>query len=823
MDWDQYKAWCEQWTGPCGHHWSASCHEGCHTPCTPWNDRPTGHTNPPPMNFCPPPIPKPVPGESPMECMNRLYAEVCACMKQCGELNAKAEHMLNDLHTYGLKNGAYYGPDVIKVEEGYQQDDSCPYKVVRIKHHDHYGVPVEVKLHLAYGNTTNAGIKEQAEDASVFELAQIIVPAIGSIDKWYGNVIYQRAPLPSNKAADKYTYGFTGHGTLKVYKDSYIADNPNILERDGIVTAMGCDGVLIRDGSTTSGADVLGVSDYANKAARVLLGQNANTKELFIFVAGAWGEDYPGVTCPHAVEVLMGYGCTTAIQLISGDDSVALNQGDLMFPPYENSVPDNVAYLYISKKCFFKNELQFSLAYLTQMLNQFRFKNQLTDKHIVNIFDKFAQETEDRKNGDQSLTAKIEAETAARENADNELREDLQTETDARTEEDVAINQRIDEETKARESTDTQLYNNIVDEGLERAKQDAILDTKIQKDMEDLAAYKVTVDGKFQEVNKKIEDYKTEIDTHLSQLDETTEEHTGLLTQLRSDLTQVQDDLTAAKNLCDQRYNQLRNDTDNLQVLYGDIQKQLSALDASLTNLLSILNDVETGMNNLKEVTATLSTEVETLKEFMNGGPYVKVSGDTMTGTLFIKAFLSALGSDAFIITDPNDNDNILSIGSAYMYETTYFDMSFGVGANYDYYGHIYWHDRIYPYLYNIKSAPIFKNDYFLKSDKIVTANDLSYIVKINVERNKISASPSGQPNYVKLKIFDDSDEFVSVGLRGLSGVVLVNDDVSGENKFTLYYNISDDAVGLTDGYYDIWYYPVTRKSLNTKLEFVEN
>lgn len=484
MDWSQYEAWCKQWTGPCGHNWSPGCEAGCHTPCQPWSDRPTGHTNPPPMNFCPPPIPKPIPGESPMECMNRLYSEVCACMKQCGELNAKAETMLKDLHTYGLKNGAYYGPDVINVQEGYQADDGSPYKVISIKHKDHYGCPVEVKLHLAYGNTTNAGIKEQAEDASLFELAQIMVPAIGDVNKWYGKVIYEMAPLPSENAPYKYTYGFTRHGTLKVYKNSYIDDNPNILERDTIVTAMGCDGILIKDGIVTSGQDVLNVSKYNEKAARILMGQNSNTKEIFILVAGGWGEDYPGVTCPHAVEILKGYGCTVAVQLISGDDTVALDKGDLVAPPAEDVVPDNVAYLYVSKKRFFKNELQYNLAYMTQMMNQFKFKNFLYDKQAKYLADKIQNEIEDRRQGDASLQGRIEQEVRAREDAYTEIKEDLQIEIDNRTNEDEALHTELDKEKADRYYADTVLQENIDAEQKAREAQDIILENKIKEEAE---------------------------------------------------------------------------------------------------------------------------------------------------------------------------------------------------------------------------------------------------------------------------------------------------------------------------------------------------
>ena len=190
------------------------------------------------MNFDPVTPPKPIPGDSPMETLNRLYAEVCSTMRKCGELNCKTDQMLKDLHEHGLRNGVYYGPDVIKVEEGYCEEDSSPYKVIRIKHHDKYGAPVEVKMHLAYGNTTNSGIKEKITDASLFELAQVMVPAIGPVDHWNGKVLYQQAPLPSEDKTDGYTYGFTRHGTLKVYKNSFLTENPNALERDSIITAM---------------------------------------------------------------------------------------------------------------------------------------------------------------------------------------------------------------------------------------------------------------------------------------------------------------------------------------------------------------------------------------------------------------------------------------------------------------------------------------------------------------------------------------------------------------------------------------------------------
>ena len=496
MDWNQYEAYCKQFTGPCGHQWRPGCREGCHTPCEPWSDRPTGHMSPPPhMNFDPVLPPKPIPGDSPMETLNRLYAEVCSTMKKCGELNCKTDQMLKDLHEHGLRNGVYYGPDVIKVEEGYCEEDSSPYKVIRIKHHDKYGAPVEVKMHLAYGNTTNSGIKEKITDASLFELAQVMVPAIGPVDHWNGKVLYQQAPLPSEDKSDGYTYGFTRHGTLKVYKNSFLTENPNALERDSIITAMGCDGVVIRDGSTTTGGDTANVSNFASKAARVMLGQNQNTKELFILDVGGFGEDYPGMTGEHAVKVLMGYGCTIAIQLISGGKSVTLNQGEMLSPPENYEIPENVAYLYISKKCFFKNELQYTIAYLTQMMNQFNWNTHLNNRRMDKLANDLNKEVDDRATGDATLTGKLEQEKKAREDADNGIKEDLQQETDDRINADSELQHNIDEEATTREQEDAKLDEKIQQEAKTRKEEDDKLDAAIKAEAQTRTSEDTRLEG----------------------------------------------------------------------------------------------------------------------------------------------------------------------------------------------------------------------------------------------------------------------------------------------------------------------------------------
>ena len=612
MDYQQYEAWCKQFTGPCGHHWSKECYASCHNPCTPWNDRPTGHCNPPPMNFAPPPLPcpppaPPIPGESPMECMNKLYAQACASLKQCGELNAKTEHLLHDLHEYGLRNGAYYDNDVIKVEDGYSAEDSAPYTIITIKPKDKYGCPVKFNLHLAYGNTTNSGIKQAITDASLFELAQIMVPAVDG-DKWHGYVTYQGAPLPSDQTQPKYTYGFTAHGKLKVYKDSFISENPSILNRDTIVTSMGTDGLLIRNGEAAVGEDIAGIANYGEQASRVILGQNYNTHETFIMCVGNWGEDYPGMTCANCVTVLKGYGCSVAVLLSTGNSSAVLNKGAYVFPPYDNKAPESAAFLYVSKKSSFKNELQFNLAYLTQLMNQLSYSGSLTDKSLTELADKVTQEIDDRAAGDAALKVELATEKQKREEADQQLRDDLEAEADARTEADSDLTQSITEEREAREAADSEIKQSLSDEASERAKQDADIRSALKDEATTRANQDALLDNKITAENERALAAENTLTDSVNQLNST-------VTTLTDNLNNLNTEFNTTKDLLTKQLATLSGDVDNLQILYGDIQKQLTALDNALTQTLSTINDVETGMNGIKENMATLTGDMSDLKD----------------------------------------------------------------------------------------------------------------------------------------------------------------------------------------------------------------
>ncbi len=629
MDWDQFDAWVRQYRGPCDHHPEPGCWTGCAfmDKCDlchnfhGWNDRPTGHCNPPPMNFCPPKPPLPIPGESPMECANRLYAEISATMKQCGELNAKTEHMLHDLHEYGLRNGAYWGPDVVRVENGYNAEDSSPYTVVRIRDKDHYGCHVQVKMHLAYSNTTNSGIKEKITDASLYELAQIMVPATASETGWTGYVSYMGAPLPSDKSVPAFTYGFTRSGHLKVYSDTFLNANPDALKRDTIVDSMGCLGVLIKDGKATTGGDTALITDYGEKAARVILGQNYYTHETMFLIVGNWGEGYPGMTAEHCVEVLKGYGCSCAVQICSGNGVAALNQGAQLVPPYNNTVPEGVAMLYISKKDSFKNEIQTNLAYLTQLMNQLKFRAGLTDGQIADLLEKLNQEIEDRQNGDGNLQAGLEAEIRDREQAVTELQSELNALTEKFTQLDTELDAEVQRATTRENELDAAVKNETKRaEGAEGKIQQELDTEKSRAEGEEeriqgeLDAFKEEIGTKVNTVESSLNETIKKIDDEIKRSTEQDKEHTEQLQTLKETLDKVKHDVAAHYETfssqietLDQFYHALQADVDEIKHVLATYQTQLTALDSALAEVLTALANVETAFNSLKELIAQLS------------------------------------------------------------------------------------------------------------------------------------------------------------------------------------------------------------------------
>ena len=440
--------------------------------------------------FCPPPAPPvppmpPVPsvvqGENLFEAVNNLTNRVNVCINTFNNVMAESYKTLRNVEKAACENGSYYGPCEVWTEDGYNADEGAAYTLIHKAVVDRRGEPIRIQLHLAYNNTTNSKIEQSIDSASMVELADKIVVAqpMGE-NGWYGNAIWNCAPVQSASEPTLWTAGFTKGGLLRVYQNNVPVDQ---MLRDTIENAMGVSGVLIQNGLICDDSYFQNIPSYNVQTSRVCVGQNLNTREVIFLVCGAENDvNKKGLTSKTAANILLQQGCSVAVELCEGDPAGAMDKGQLMFIPANNEMPKAYCYWYISHKCFYRNRYQEELAQLVQnygsvmwqgYLNKLRVDavySEIADlketdanlqKQITANYETITKEIQDRINGDNTLQEAINAEEAAREAADQHLQDNIDAEAETREEADDNLQAQITKEISDRQAADTTLQNNI--------------------------------------------------------------------------------------------------------------------------------------------------------------------------------------------------------------------------------------------------------------------------------------------------------------------------------------------------------------------------
>lgn len=433
-----------------------------------------------------PPVPSVVGGNGEMnlyESMNVLNDRVNMCISTYNEVMDKCYKTLHDLIKAGEENGAYYSPDCVRTEEGYDADSNAIYKLVRKRVVDNHGEPIRIKMHIAYGNTTNSKIEQNIFDASKVEFAdKIFIAQPKNEDGWYGKVIFNSAPLPSAEKTSLYTVGFTRRGTMRVYSN---ATDINTIINDGVENAMGCSGVLIQNGEICSESWYNTVPDYDTKTARICMGQNTETGEvIWLAVGKEAGEGHEGMTSLKCAEILRAYGCTIAVELCEGENSGGLDKGSMLYKPENNEVQSAYVFWYISRKCFYKNDYERELAELIQNYAANMWQTYLNTDRLKNLYKDLQDEIVAREEADTLLQSNIDAEATARQEADNALNNRIDNEATARIEADKALQNNINSEAQTRQHADEVLQDNIDDETRVRREKDNALDLRIDSEAE---------------------------------------------------------------------------------------------------------------------------------------------------------------------------------------------------------------------------------------------------------------------------------------------------------------------------------------------------
>lgn len=591
----------------------------------------------PPIPGCPP-APSVVEGQSLYEAVNSLTNRVNVCINTYNDVIAQCYKTLRNMEKAAEENGAYYGPHEVWVEAGYSAEASANYKIIHKACVDRNGEPIRIRLHLAYGNTTNSSIEQDLSSASKtlyadkIMIAQSVKSQAGT-EGWYGNVFYNGAPLPStvNTVTSKlYTMGFTRGGTMKVYSNSV---EPEMMMKDEIVDAMGVSGVLIQNGAITEDSWQNTIPDYNSPISRVCMGQKRDTKEVIILTVGDLNAgDTSRMTSKQCAEILAGYGCDIAVELcegyVSGEGtypvggSGAMDKGNLMYLPQTDGgqltrMPTAYAFWYISRNCYYRNDYDRELAELIQnnAINSWLiYLNKINiDKNAEGLKEalaQIAQEIIDRENADKQLQANIDAEAEAREAADTQLQNN------------------IDAEEAAREAADTTLQNNINKEIQDRQNADTALETKLQANIDAEAKARQDADTALQTSINNVADRVTALENSVSSLQNQYNILSQTVTTQGGQITAVQNTIQAINESVAEigtSVEQIRNEVDTLDTKVTDLENTVNGITNGTTSLPYI------PLTGSKNVTGPIVITNENEKTYL--GSFDQGNGEVLTGS----------------------------------------------------------------------------------------------------------------------------------------------------------------------------------------------
>lgn len=372
---------------------------------------------------CNPPVPSVVQGTSLYEAVNNLTNRVNVCINTYNDVMRNCYATLHNLEKAAEENGAYYSPCDVYTEEGYSADEGATYTLIHKNVVDRRGEPIRVKLHLAYGNTTNSKIQQGLFSASKITYADKIVIAqpMGE-NGWYGKPIWNGCPIPGADAPNLYTMGFTRSGVMKVYSNSVSTDQ---MLKDTVEDAMGVSGVLIMNGQITDDSYTTNIPNAKEQTSRVCVGQNLDTREVIFLVCGNENNvNKKGLTTKACANILLQYGCDIAVELCEGSSAGAMDKGSLMFVPENNEIPEGYCFWYISRACFYRSDYERELAELMQNYGQCIWNTYLNKKDIDNLQTDLENEINNRIEADNALKAEDER-------IENKLDEEIATRTES--------------------------------------------------------------------------------------------------------------------------------------------------------------------------------------------------------------------------------------------------------------------------------------------------------------------------------------------------------------------------------------------------------
>lgn len=608
------------------------CNHNCKPPCPPPPCNPG--TLPPPV--CPPmaPIPPvnipPCGDTSVWGAISQLTGRVNECIGQTNNVIGKAQQAIACIQAAACENGAYYGPNEVWLEEGYDATASAKYYIIHKKAVANDGSPIRMQLKLAYDNTTNSLLTQDAFEASQMEDAQMLVPAVPVNPNlgWFGLAMWQGAPIPSSTLVNAYTAGFTQSGRLKWYDNSTdIAQ----LRRDQIQNAMGVYGILVAGGEITDSALRAQIPNADQRTARVCIGQNYDTGEVIILSCG--DTDSNGLTSAGCAAILKQYGCDVAVECCQGPTCCMLDKGQMVYTPDKHKVPASYAYWYITKKATYRNQITHELADLTQKYGQAIWAANLSYssvsdivEDITNVQTTVAQHTTDiaalkASSGQQgtdvsNLTSQVNIVSTRVETLEqtvNQIVSDSGTvgaQLQLLNTQISNLTTRLNQEISDRKEAFTNLQTALNTEITNRSNGDSALQTALNSLSTTVASNKADIDSELIAIKAELTTASSDIAEHKTKI-------SNLQTQLQTLTDTVSTNYNTLEALIQTNITNIGTHTTQIASLLESMTK----LDQAVSNYIIELADIESALNNIKEANTTILAQQADLLEKYNNLP----------------------------------------------------------------------------------------------------------------------------------------------------------------------------------------------------------
>lgn len=449
----------------------------------------------PDCDCTPPPPPPPVapahwiPGANWQEQMNHVMERTNEAICRWNQISADCYKALHDTVDAAISNDVYYDRDEVNLYCGYDEAEESTYYVISARAVDKKGEPIRVRLAPAFNNTTNSGVTQKISDVSYITNANAIITAVSPTNpKWAGPAMCAGGAMPGETIKGGYVAGFNMHGVLKVFSSE---TDPNVLYQNKMVDVVGPVLPLIQEGQITAAGQ--GMTELRNIC---VIGWRRSDGTKFFLWSG--NQENPGMSGVTAANILIGYGCTTAVATAyepyeKKEEYEPRNGSGMEYmatmptAPMGWAVPSNSAFWYITKRPFrgWKNRFEGEIADLVQKAGQTQNDVNYIGYKVDTVVDianeaiQKANKANDRLDLLEPRVDDLETRMAQAETNINGLRHDLNAEIQRATNRENQIEQNLNNEINRAQNAEKALQEDIDEEREARIAADQNLQTQI--------------------------------------------------------------------------------------------------------------------------------------------------------------------------------------------------------------------------------------------------------------------------------------------------------------------------------------------------------